>query len=221
MNREPLPKLRLELPASLERLAGSVKGFMPGNEGEALAYWAAKALDTSSSLGIEIGTYCGKSTIYLAYGASISGATLVTVDHHHGSEENGPGWAYHDPQLVDPVTGKLDTLYRFRRTLDISGLQDHVVAVVAPSARAAAILPKQVSLVFIDGGHGREIAWSDYRNFAPKVAPGGYLLIHDVFEDPAQGGRPPWEIFVEAVGPGGFQEVAQEGSLRVLRSGGR
>ncbi len=211
-------KERLALPDDLGALADSVRGFMPSAEGEALAYWATRALDGPSSVGIEIGSYCGKSTIYLAYAASLVGATIVSVDHHHGSEENGPGWTHHDSVLVDPISHEIDTLYRFRRTLAISGLDSHVAAVVAPSQVAAALLLERAKMVFIDGGHGHDIAWSDYLCYAPKVAPGGLLIIHDVFEDPSQGGRPPWEIYTDAIGSGAFFEVGREGSLRVLRS---
>jgi hypothetical protein len=47
--------------------------------------------------------------------------------------------------------------------------------------------------------------------------PGGLLAIHDVFPDPADGGRPPYEIYRRALGSGTFEEVETVGSLRVLR----
>ncbi len=206
---------RLPLPAHLARVAGAVRGFMPEAEGEALAHFAALTLDPGS-IAIEVGSYCGLSTLYLAHAAKAAGATVVSVDHHHGSEENGPGWEHHDPALVDPRSGNLDTLYRFRRTLEVAGIADQVVAVVADSALAASVLAA-AKVVFIDGGHAREVAWRDYRNYSPKVASGGLLLIHDVFEDPAEGGRPPWEIYRAAIESGDFTEVGHEGSLRALR----
>ena len=208
-------RLPTELPERLARIAGAVRGFMPPAEGAALAHFASLVLAPGST-GIEVGSYCGLSTIYLAHAAKAAGATIVSIDHHRGSEENGPGWEHHDEGLVDPLSGTIDTLYRFRRTLEVAGVADQVVAVVADSAAAASVLAP-ARLVFIDGGHGREVAWRDYRSYAPKVEPGGLLLIHDVFEDPTQGGRPPWEIYREALDSGGFVEIGHEGSLRALR----
>lgn len=204
-----------ELPERLAQIADAVRGFMPPAEGAALAHFASLVLAPGTT-GIEVGSYCGLSTIYLAHAAKVAGATIVSVDHHRGSEENGPGWEHHDAGLVDPLSGTLDTLYRFRRTLEVAGIADQVVAVVADSATAASVLAP-ARLVFIDGGHGREVAWRDYRSYAPKVEKDGLLLIHDVFEDPAQGGRPPWEIYREALESGDFAEIGQEGSLRALR----
>ncbi|MDA8375332.1 MAG: class I SAM-dependent methyltransferase [Actinomycetota bacterium] len=206
---------RQALPERLARVAGVVRGFMPAAEGEALCHFASLVLAPGTT-GIEVGSYCGLSTIYLAHAAKEAGATIVSIDHHRGSEENGPGWEYHDAALVDPLSGTLDTLYRFRRTLEVAGIADQVVAVVADSAAAAAVL-SPARLVFIDGGHGREIAWRDYRSYAPKVETSGLLIIHDVFEDPKQGGRPPWEIYREAIDSGAFVEFGREGSLRALR----
>lgn len=206
---------RLPLPEQLARVARAVRGFMPEVEGEALAHFASLVLEPGA-IAIEVGSYCGLSTLYLAHAAQSAGATVVSVDHHRGSEENGPGWEHHDPALVDPLSGKMDTLYRFRRTLEVAGIAEQVVAVVADSALAASVLAP-ARLVFIDGGHSREAAWRDYLNYSPKVETAGLLLIHDVFEDPADGGRPPWEIFCAAIESGDFTEMGREGSLRALR----
>ena len=129
---------------------------------------------------LEIGSYCGKSTIYLA-AAAIDGELVVTVDHHRGSEEHQPGWEYHDPRLVDPRTGRLDTLPTLRATLAAAGLEDHVVVVVGRSADVARLWRTPLGMVFIDGGHTEQAAMMDYQGWAPWVAPGGVLAIHDVF----------------------------------------
>ncbi len=113
------------------------------------------------------------------------------MDHHRGSEENQAGWAHHEPDLVDPELGVMDTLPTFRRTMFEAGLED-VVAVVGDSP-AVAWWSTPSAMVFIDGGHGEEPAAADYRCWSPEVAPGGLLAIHDVFPDPADGGRPPYE----------------------------
>ena len=191
---------------------------MPDEEG--IALHAAGRRAAASGLGplMEIGTYCGKSAVYLGAAARSGGTVLFTVDHHHGSEENQAGWEHHDTDLVDPSTGRMDTLPVFRRTIGEAGLEDAVVAVVGDSPTIARHWRTPLALLFIDGGHGEEPAWADYRGWAPHVAPGGRLAIHDVFPDPADGGRPPYELYCRAVESGAFEEAEDEscGSLRVL-----
>jgi predicted O-methyltransferase YrrM len=203
---------------ALLALARAAKGFMPDDEGLALYGAAVTAARSSPGPLLEIGTYCGKSALYLGAAARDCGTTLVTVDHHRGSEENQAGWEHHDPAVVDPRTGRMDTLPWARRTVEDAGLEDSVVLVVGTSATVAAWWTAPLALLFIDGGHGDEVAWADYRAWTPKVAPGGYLAIHDVFPDPAQGGRPPYELYCAARRSGWEdQESLGCGSLRVLR----
>ena len=196
------------------------KGFMPADEGDALhdaALAAASAVPGAPF--IEIGSYCGRSTVWLAAAARAGATVVFAVDHHRGSEENQVGWKHHDPTVVDPHTGRMDTLGFFRRTLHDAGLEEHVVAVVGRSSAVAAHWPDALAaLVFIDGGHGVQPAVDDYEGWTPKVAPGGTLAIHDVFADPADGGRPPYErIYLPALASGRFADVTATGSLRVLR----
>jgi predicted O-methyltransferase YrrM len=200
-------------------VAEAAKGFMPPAEGLALYETAAAYAGRGPIL--EIGTYCGKSTIYLAAAARQAGQLVITVDHHHGSEENQPGWEYHDPDLVDERTGRLDTLPGFRATLAAAGLEEQVLAVVGRSAQLAGLWRAPLGMLFIDGGHTDEAAQADYASWAPRVAPGGALAIHDVFPDPADGGQAPYRIYLRALGSGEFTEVSVHGSLRVLeRTGG-
>jgi len=201
--------------ARLQAAADRAKGFMPREEGLAL-YEAAAALTADGPL-LEVGSYCGKSAIYLGAAAQQAGRVLFAVDHHRGSEENQPGWEHHDPSVVDADTGLIDTLPFFRRTVHQAALERTVVAVVGDSPTIAALWATPLALVFIDGGHGAEPARLDYEGWAPHVAPGGVLAIHDVFEDPADGGRPPYEIYLRALNEGRFREVRAVGSLRVLR----
>ncbi|MGH9136408.1 MAG: class I SAM-dependent methyltransferase [Acidimicrobiales bacterium] len=191
---------------------------MPRDEGLAL-YDAACAVDTDvAGPLLEVGSYCGKSTVYLGAAARASGRLVFAVDHHRGSEENQPGWEWHEPDLVDPASGRLDTLPVFRRTIHQAGLDDVVVAVVGESPAVAAVWGTPLAFLFIDGGHGVEPARADYAGWTPHVAPGGLLAVHDVFPDPADGGRPPYEeIYVPALESGRFDEVSATGSLRVLR----
>ncbi|HEX9681972.1 MAG TPA: class I SAM-dependent methyltransferase [Acidimicrobiales bacterium] len=202
----------------LKRAAEAAKGFMPPEEGEALhdaAIAAARAVPNQPWL--EVGTYCGKSTIYLGAAAHRVGATLFTVDHHRGSEENQQGWEHHDASLADPHTGRLETLPTFRRNIWEAGLDDVVVAIVGQSPVVARHWNTPLAFLFIDGGHGSEPARSDYEGWTPKVAAGGTLAIHDVFPDPADGGRPPHDdIYRPAVESGLFRDVGAVGSLRIL-----
>ncbi|MFH8980022.1 class I SAM-dependent methyltransferase [Streptomyces varsoviensis] len=198
----------------------AAKGFMPLDEGLALHAAAEEAARLGLPL-IEIGTYCGRSTILLADAARGAGVTAVTVDHHRGSEEQQPGWEYHDPEVVDPEVGRMDTLPAFRRALHAAGLEEHVVAVVGRSPQVAALWAAPVGLVFIDGGHTDEHATGDYEGWAPHLAPGGALVIHDVFADPADGGQAPYRVYRRALESGAFTEVSATRSLHVLRRTGR
>ena len=190
-------------------------GFMPQDEARAL-YGAALAGAAVGDL-VEIGTYQGKSAILLAGAARAGGRKLLTVDHHRGSEEHQPGWEYHDPELVDPAVGLIDTLPLARRSLALAGVEDAVVLVVGRSADVARVWSGAAGFVFIDGGHTDEAARTDYEGWAPKLVPGGVLAIHDVFPDPADGGQAPYRIYLRALESGDFAEEPGYGSLRVLR----
>ncbi|WP_322748018.1 MULTISPECIES: class I SAM-dependent methyltransferase [unclassified Frankia] len=198
---------------ALRQAAEAATGFMPPGEG--LALYSAAATVPAGGLICEIGTYCGKSTLYLAAAARQVAATVVTVDHHRGSEENQPGWEYHDRSLVDPRTGRLDTLPWLRATLDATGVADVVTVVVGRSEAVGRWWTTPVSLLFLDGGHTRAQAQADYSVWARHIPPGGLLAIHDVFPDPADGGQAPFEVFQRALLEG-FTERSCTGSLRVL-----
>ncbi|MCH9666873.1 MAG: class I SAM-dependent methyltransferase [Actinomycetia bacterium] len=202
------------LSATLFNLADRVTGFMPADEGNALYNTALGYLGTG--IGVEIGTYCGKSTVLLGAAAKQTGGLVYTVDHHHGSEEHQAGWEYHDATLVDPASGLFDTLPALRRTLDSAGLDDHVVAIVGRSHVVARGWRSPLRFLFIDGGHTEEAANRDFEGWAPWVEVGGALVIHDVFPDPADGGQAPFHIYRRALKTGDFRAVAATGSLRVL-----
>jgi hypothetical protein len=195
---------------SLRSFALAAKGFMPPDEGDALYDAAIAAGGSVRGLAfVEIGSYCGRSTVWLGAAARACGTVLFAVDHHRGSEENQAGWEHHDPTVVDPRTGKMDTLPTFRDTIHDAGLEDVVVAVVGHSPTVAAHWRIPLAFLFIDGGHGEEPARGDYEGWTPHVAVGGTLAIH---------GRPPYEqIFLPAVESGRFRLVNATGSLRVLR----
>ncbi|MEO3782103.1 class I SAM-dependent methyltransferase [Actinocorallia sp. B10E7] len=202
------------MPPELLRAAETAKGFMPPAEGRAL-YETALVYGRVGPL-LEVGTYCGKSAIYFGAAAREAGTVLVTVDHHHGSEENQAGWEHHDPTLVDPVTGRMDTLPTFRKNIERAGLEDVVVAVIGTSETVSKLWSTELGLLFIDGGHSEEFASADYENWAAKIKIGGALAIHDVFPDPADGGQAPYRVYLRALASGAFEERRVEGSLRIL-----
>ncbi len=209
----------MSLDPALRTHALAAKGFMPPDEGDAL-YDAAIAAGASvpGLPFLEVGSYCGRSTVWLGGAARACSTVLFAVDHHRGSEENQAGWEHHDTSVVDARIGKMDTLPFFRATIHDAGLEDVVYAVVGQSPLVASHLATPLAFLFIDGGHGDEPARLDYERWVPHVVMGGTLAIHDVFPDPADGGRPPYEqIFRPAMESGRFRLVSATGSLRVLQ----
>ncbi|HEY1829314.1 MAG TPA: class I SAM-dependent methyltransferase [Acidimicrobiales bacterium] len=214
------PALKTDRVQSLIEAARVTRGFMPDDEGEALlraALRAGRQSPATPTTFVEIGAWCGKSGTYLGAAAEATGAVLFSIDHHRGSEENQAGWDYHEPDLVDPAEGRIDTLAHWRRAMTDAGLEQTVVGVVGDSPTVAKRWQQPLAFCFIDGGHGAEPAWADFRGWAPQVALGGWLAIHDVFPDPAGGGRPPYELFCAALESTEFVEDGECGSLRVLR----
>ena len=204
------------MPTDLLAHARATKGWMPEDEGELLFRTAYDALPTGPVL--EVGTYCGKSALYLGAAARERGSGAVfTVDHHRGSEEIQPGWEHHDPDVVDPTTGLMDTLPFFRRAVAAAGLEDHVIGVLGASASVAAAWATPLAMVFIDGGHSEEPAQADYTGWARWLRTGGLLAVHDVFERPEDGGQAPWHVVRRALDTGVFVPRESCGSLQVLR----
>jgi hypothetical protein len=200
-------------------VARDAKGFMPESEGLALHAAGLAAGREGGGPLLEVGTYCGKSTVYLGAAARLAGTVVFTVDHHHGSEENQAGWEHHDTSLVDAATGRMDTLPCFRQTIERAGLEDCVVAVVGEAATVARWWRTAVAFLFIDGGHGDDVVRRDEAGWVPHVAPGGLIAIHDVFPDPADGGRPPYDLWCRLLDGGQFEDDPSlaSGSLRVVR----
>ncbi len=202
--------------------ARAARGFMPEDEGMLLHRSALDRLPPGPALAV--GTSCGKSAIMLGAAARLTGpdAVVYTVDHHRGSEENQAGWEHHDPTVVDPELGLMDTLPFFRRAVAHAGLEPWVVAIVGQSTTVSRHWRTPLSLLFIDGGHSEEPAQADYAGWAPWLDRDGLLVIHDVFPDPADGGQAPYHVFLRALESGAFSEVETVGSMRVLRrTGGR
>ncbi len=196
-------------------LVAAVKGFLDPEEGSALFRLALEASRQGPCL--EIGGYCGKSALYLGSACCARGGILFSVDHHRGSEEQQPGEAYFDPELLDPRQGRIDTLPFFRRAIEVAGLQQTVVPIVSASLVAARAWATSLALLFIDGGHALDTVLSDYDAWARHLIPGGYLLFHDLFSDPAEGGQAPYQVYRQALGSGAYQALPRVRTLGVLR----
>ena len=200
--------------ARLWELAAATPGFLPEPEAE-LLYEIAREAGRLGPL-LEVGSYCGKSALFLGAGAREAETVLFSIDHHRGSEEQQPGQEYHNPALVD-ASGRVDTLPCLRRTLEAAGLQDVVIPIVGESATIARHWRTPLALVFVDGGHNEGAVNADLDGWSPKLLPGGLLAFHDVFEDPREGGQAPFHAYRRAVASGLFTEAQSGGSLRVLR----
>ena len=191
-----------------------VVGFLPDEEGQQLFEWARLAGKIGPLL--EIGSYCGKSTIWLGRAAQEAGTVIYAIDHHRGSEEHQPGESYHDPELLDSA-GRIDTFTAFRRNIEAAELEDCVIPVVANSGAFARFWAGALGMVFIDGGHSLNAALTDYRAWAPRIFPGGILAIHDILPDPSAGGQAPFAIWQLAEQSGLFAPIGNVGSLRGLK----
>jgi predicted O-methyltransferase YrrM len=198
-----------------EALLEDIKGFLDKEEGRCLYEMALAA----SRLGpcLEIGSYCGKSAIYLGSACRENNGILFSIDHHRGSEEQQPGEEYFDPDLFDPQSGLVDTFKEFRKMLEKAGLEDTVVPIVCRSDVAARLWATPLSLVFIDGGHSYQSVFTDYQCWTRHIIPEGYLLIHDIFIDPAQGGQAPYEVYKLARASGLFEALPMIKTLGVLQ----
>ena len=191
-----------------------VKGFLEKQEAESLYQFAKKY----SSLGpcLEIGSYCGKSAIYLGAAVKENNQILYSIDHHKGSEEQQPGEEFFDLDLLDETGKGINTLPFFLETLDKAGLRDNVVPIVSTSVEASEVWSKPLAMVFIDGGHSDQAANDDYDAWHPHIIQGGLLAIHDVFPNPEDGGRPPFNIYTKAIESGLFKELEMIKSLALL-----
>ena len=200
-----------DLPENIDE----IKGFLAADEALALYQQALQV----SPLGavLEIGSYCGKSTIYLGLACRQSGSTVFALDHHRGSEEHQQGEFFHDPSLYDNSAGLMDTFKEFRRNIRTTGLDDVVVPLVSSSEVTARHWQTPLAMVFIDGGHSLDAALIDYRCWASHILRGGVLAIHDIYEDPHTGGQAPNAIYQMALSSGLFERISRVNSLGLLR----
>ena len=192
-----------------------VKGFLSDKEAKKLQELFLNVHHLGSVL--EIGTYCGKSTLNFALVAKKIDGLIYSVDHHTGSEEHQLGEEYHDDDLYDKRLEKFNTLPELLKNLRSSRLGKYIIPILSKSSEASKTFSELISLLFIDGGHSLEAALSDYNSWKDKICPGGLLVIHDVFPNPRDGGRPPYEIYSKAQKSKKFEDLGIYETLGILR----
>jgi len=191
-----------------------IKGFLDKREAHCLYNIALEAGKKGPCL--EIGSYCGKSAVYLGTACKENSTVLFSIDHHGGSEEQQPGEEYFDPDLLDKETGRIDTFKHFRKTITDFELADTVIPIIGRSATIGKVWETPLSLIFIDGSHAYESVLNDYEIWAKNLIVGGYLLFHDIFSDPAKGGQAPYLVYQKAVASGMYEEMPMCESLGIL-----
>ena len=200
---------------TIAALAENVKGFLAADEGRALYDIALRAAKLGPCL--EIGSFCGKSAVYIGSACRERGVTLFSIDHHRGSEEQQPGQLYFDPEIYDEQSGEINSLPLLRNTLRVAGLEDTVIPMVTRSSVAVRNWATPLGLVFIDGGHSYETALTDYQNWSAHLVGGGFLVFHDIYFDPAKGGQAPRQVYHKALDSGDFEELPMVNTLGILK----
>lgn len=202
--------------ASLDfEFLNTIKGFM--DDDEALRLYDLSLAASKTGPVLEIGSYCGRSAAIIGSACKQNSGILFSIDHHAGSEEQQPGEQYFDPDLYDEETLSVNTFPLFRQTLSRAGLEDTVVPIVCTSKTAGRMWKTPLSMVFIDGGHSFEAAHTDFLTWAPHIIPGGFLVIHDIFFNPREGGQPPRQVYEEALATGHYDALEMTKTLGVLR----
>jgi predicted O-methyltransferase YrrM len=143
-------------------IAGQIEGWLSEPQGRAL--YAAAAACSGRGAIVEIGSWKGRSTVWLAHGAAVAGQKVLAIDPHVGSRE-------------DPHERTLDA---FLANLERAGAAASVEPLVMTSAEAVRRIDGPVELLFVDGDHSPEGARSDADRWLPRVMEGGTVMFHDV-----------------------------------------
>ena len=190
-----------------------IKGFMPEHEGKALYKWARKFSEYGPLL--EIGTYCGKSSMFLSEGALTNNQHVYTIDHHMGSEEHQINEEYFDKEIFDELSKKINSFPLFLENINNFGIKN-IVPIVNESSLVAESWNSPLAMVFIDGGHSLETAMNDFISWHEKIISGGALVIHDIFENPEDGGQAPYEVYMHAL-KNGFNDFDRVDTIVCLK----
>lgn len=160
----PVPGAELT-PEQVDALVAEVDGWFGPLEGR-LLYRLAAAADPAGCI-VEIGSWHGRSTIWLAAGArSGRGARVVAIDPHSGTSLREEGE---------------DTERVLRANLERAGVSSQVDIVASTSAEAAAGWARPVSLLWVDGDHAFEAVKLDVELWEPHLIPGAAIALHDTF----------------------------------------
>jgi len=197
------------------KILDTIKGFMDDEEAVRLFELAGQAAGLGPVL--EIGSYCGRSAAIMGRACQQNNGILYSIDHHTGSEEQQPGEEYFDPELFDERTGGINTLPFLRETLKKTGLEDTVIPIVSTSIVVGKMWQTPLAMVFIDGGHSFDAALTDFLTWSPHILPGGFLVIHDIFQDPDKGGQAPRQVYERAIATDLYTELAMTKTLGVLQ----
>ena len=178
----------------------TLKGFMPGHEGQALTKWAKKFSQHGPAL--EIGTFGAKSSLYIAAGISANNQLLFTIDHHLGSEEHQLGEEYFDSDIYDKHLGRVNTVPLMQSNLQQFDESKWVIPILANANSIAPSWEIELGLLFIDGSHTKISAMNDFDYWSSKLNSNGALVIHDIYEKPEDGGQAPYLIYQKALEEG-------------------
>ncbi|GMV93086.1 MAG: hypothetical protein AMXMBFR82_28640 [Candidatus Hydrogenedentota bacterium] len=152
-----------------------IDGWLDDMQGYVLSLMAEQGPGVGAV--VEIGSFKGRSTAWLAYGAKTAGREKVTaIDPFTGSPEHQAGQEWADSDLA--ALGS--TLPVFEENLRKLDLFDHVTPVVSTSADAAREWKGPIRLLFVDGDHSYDGSRLDFELWAPHVVPGGLVALHDI-----------------------------------------
>ena len=178
-------------------VACGIEGWLSDAQGRALLI--AAAATTGRGAIVEIGSWKGRSTVWLAEGARLAGQRVHAIDRHTQSRE--------DPSA--------NTLAEFLANINRAGVADVVDPLIMSSAEAAAVVRGSIELLFIDGDHSFDGVRRDAEIWLPRVMDGGLVLFHDVATAGYDGPR---RIFRRMVcWNGGFAGVRRVGSMAIAR----
>jgi len=150
----------------IKNIVGKVGGYLTDKEGE-LLYSLAKNCKGKGVI-VEIGSYKGKSTIWLSRGSKAGNKIKVyAIDPHRGS-----------PELREKIQGKIWSYEEFKNNIEKAKVSDIIIPIITTSEEAAKYFEEPVELIFIDGNHSYDHIRLDFKLWFPKVVDCGFMAFH-------------------------------------------
>ena len=182
-----------------------IDGWLSPVEGY-LLYRLARDGEGSGAI-VEIGSWMGLSTAWLAAGSKAAGR-----EHVHAVDvfDGGPVLKDHDF-----IRKEGTTYHRFSENLEGLGLFDYVEPIVAESGAAAQAWTKgAIRLLFIDGDHRYPAVRQDLDLWSPHVTAAGLIILDDVGEHhPGV-----WQLFHEMLDDQkSWQHLLRTGKTQIFR----